>query len=120
MSLVNRGGDVQDGWFTQNLSTDYYAFIGVYAYTDDENAVSADSQISACDILWVKKQDVIDMVEQQMDIEQLKSDAQELREDELGVGSFGGKSRKKYPHKKFWLTYSAWLAEKPVNLVVPR
>lgn len=68
VSLVNRGGQVQDGWFVQSLSTDYYAIIGVYAYTDDENSISADSQISACDILWVKKQDAIDFVEQHMPI----------------------------------------------------
>ena len=30
------------------------------------------------------------------------------------------KKRKTYKHKKFWLTYSAWMHEKPVNLVVPR
>lgn len=66
----------------------------------------------------MKKQDVIDMVEKQMDIEQLKVDAQDLREDE--IGAVGGKNRKKYKHSKFWLTYSAWMPEKPVNLVVPR
>lgn len=43
VSLVNRGGQVQDGWFVQPLSTDYYSFIGVYAYTDDENSISSDS-----------------------------------------------------------------------------
>lgn len=117
VSLLNRGNEVQDGWFCQPLSTDYYAFIGVYSYGNDENAISATSQISACDVLWVKKQDVVGMVEEQMTMEQLKSDAEELREDDFMPMQ---KKRRTYPHRKFWLTYSSWLAEKPVNLVVPR
>ena len=117
MSLVNKADNVQDGWFMQNLSTDYYAYIGVYSYGNDENAVSSTSEISACDVLWVKKQDVVDMVEEQMTMEQLKSDAEELREDDFMVMT---KKRKTYPHRRFWLTFSAWMPEKPVNLVVPR
>lgn len=30
------------------------------------------------------------------------------------------KFRKRYPHNKFWLTYSSSLREKPVNLVMTR
>lgn len=116
VSLLNRGDEVQDGWFCQQLSTDYYSFIGVYSYGNDENAVSCPNEISACDVLWVKKQDVVDMVEEQMPIDQLKADAAELREDML----VATKKRKTYQHKKFWLTYSVWMHEKPVNLVVPR
>lgn len=115
MSLLNKGGEVQDGWFASPLSTDYYAYISVYSYGNDENAISAKSQISACDVLWVKKQDVVDMVEEQMPIDQLKADAAELRQDSTTT-----KKRKTYLHQKFWLTYSAWMHEKPVNLVVPR
>lgn len=117
VSLLNRGYAVQDGWFMQPLSTDFYAYIGVYSYGDDENGISATSAISACDVLWVKKQDVVDMVEEHMTLDQLKADAEELREDDFNVAY---KKRKTYSHRKFWLTYSAWLAEKPVNLVVPR
>lgn len=50
-------------------------------------------------------------------MDELKSDAAELREDDFMLQS---KKRKTYPHRKFWLTYSAWMHEKPVNLVVPR
>ena len=117
VSLLNRGDEVQDGWFCQQLSTDYYSFIGVYSYGNDENAVSCPNEISACDVLWVKKQDVVDMVEEQMTMDELKSDAAELREDDFMPQA---KKRKTYPHRKFWLTYSAWMHEKPVNLVVPR
>lgn len=117
MSLVNKGGYVDDGWFTKPLSTDYYAFIGVYSYGNDENAISCPNEISACDVLWVKKQDVIDMVEEETSMEELKSDAEELREDDFMPMQ---KKRKTYSHHKFWLTYSAWMHEKPVNLVVPR
>ncbi len=117
VSMLNRGDEIDDGWFVKPLSTDYYAFIGVYSYGNEENAVSAASQISACDVLWVKKQDVVDMVEEQMTMDELKSDAAELREDDFMPMQ---KKRKTYPHRKFWLTYSAWMHEKPVNLVVPR
>ena len=47
----------------------------------------------------------------------MKSDAAELREYDFVTMQ---KKRKTYPHRKFWLTYSAWMHEKPVNLVVPR
>ena len=117
VSLLNRGNEVQDGWFCQQLSTDYYAFIGVYSYGNDENAISSTSAISACDVLWVKKSDVVAMVEEQMTIDQMKSDAAELREDDFMPMQ---KKRKTYSHRKFWLTFSAWMHEKPVNLVVPR
>lgn len=117
MSLLNKAGNVQDGWFMQNLSTDYYAYISVYSYGDDENAISASSQISACDVLWVKKQDVVNMVEEQMPMQQLREDAEELREDDFMAFT---KKRKTYKHKRFWLAFSSWLQEKPVNLVVPR
>lgn len=116
VSLLNRGGQVDEGWFVKQLSTDFYSFIGVYSYGTDENAISCPNEISACDVLWVKKQDVVDMVEEQMTIEELKADAEELREDD----TIQTKKRKTYPHRKFWLTYSAWMHEKPVNLVVPR
>ena len=69
VSLLNRAEEVQDGWFIKPLSTDYYSFIGVYSYGNDENAVSCPNEISACDMLWVKKQDVVDMVEEQMPID---------------------------------------------------
>ena len=65
----------------------------------------------------MKKQDVVDMVEEQMTMDELKSDAAELREDDFIPMQ---KKRKTYQHRKFWLTYSAWMYEKPVNLVVPR
>lgn len=118
VSLKNKANYVQDGWFVQPLSTDYYTFIGVYSYTNDECSISDDNNISACDVLWVKKQDVVDMVEEQMTVDQLKSEAKELREDTTKL--FKGKSRTTYKHRKFWLTYSAWLDEKPVNLVTLR
>ena len=31
-----------------------------------------------------------------------------------------GKYRHKYPHGKFWLTYSTRMHERPVNLIIPR
>lgn len=50
-------------------------------------------------------------------MEQLMEDARELRRDADG-GSTAVK--RYYPHGAFWLTLSARLDERPVNLVVPR
>lgn len=118
LQLNNRANQIQDGWFIDKQhTTDYYTYIGVYSYTNDENSISDDNNISACDVLWVKKQDVVDMIEEQMTMDELKSDAAQLSEDDFMPAQ---KKRKTYPHRKFWLTYSAWMHEKPVNLVVPR
>lgn len=63
VSYINKSGIRQDGWFTNNsLCTDYYSFIGVYSYITDESKLSNVDSISAIDILFVKKSDVIDMV----------------------------------------------------------
>lgn len=118
VSFVNRAGEVQNGWFASPLSTDYYAFIGVYSYGTDENAISDSSAISACNVLWVKKQDVVDAVERLTGFRKMKKDAAELREDPFVDSE--GKGRVRYPHRKFWLTFSSRLAEQPVNLVFPR
>ncbi len=69
-------------------------------------------------MLWVKKSDVKDMVREQMTDQQLEDDVEELKED-LDAQCFG-KTRKRYSHNKFWLTYSANLKEQPVNLVTTR
>lgn len=137
VQIINKADQVQDGWFVQQLSTDIYALISVFAYTDNENDISASSQISACDILWVDKHDVVDFVQsvyvtrwvyqqddmrleqQQMTIGQLKADAQQLR-DNAWMDMSDGKSRKRYKHNKYWLTYSNSLEEQPVNLVITR
>lgn len=137
VQILNKAQQLQDGWFTQQLSTDIYAFISVYAYTDNENDISASSQISACDVLLVHKQDVIDFVQsacdtrfidtqdgmsltkQNMTIDLLKADAELLREN-AWTDLVNGKSRRHYKHNKYWLTYSNDLDEQPVNLVITR
>lgn len=116
VQFKNKGNQFQDGWLMQQLSTDYYTFIGVYSFTNDECSISNDNNISACDVLWVKKSDVLEMIEEQMTTEQLKADAQELREDY----DLTQERRKRYSHRKFWLTYSPYFNEKPVNLVTTR
>lgn len=75
VSLVNKAGFAQDGWFVSPLSTDYYTILGVYSYNSEsynpkdkdtapafENAVSASSEISAVDVLWVKKSELVGFV----------------------------------------------------------
>ncbi len=116
ISLVNRAQQIQDGWFCQNLSTDYYSYVGVFANTNNVNDLSSSNMISACDVLWIKKQEVLEYVEQTISLTDLKNDAAQLRDD----SEYMQKNRKRYTGAGFWLTYSGQLYEKPVNLVIPR
>lgn len=124
LQFTNKSGNRQDGWFiSDKMQTDYYAYIGVFSTTLDENSLTADNAISAVDMLWVKKSDVKDMVREQIDDESLQKDIAELQDDDCLDKLMGwnlGKVRKRYPHGKFWITYSANLKEKPVNLVTTR
>ena len=120
IQFVNRVGGVQPGWFCQKLSTDFYSFVGVYTLgeNDDLNCLSCSNNISACDILWVAKQDVVDFVQNDIQLSDLYNDAKELRQQSKLNGV--QKNRKRYENANFWLTYSSNLFEKPVNLVMPR
>lgn len=130
-SIKNKGGYISDGWFqNDSLLTDYYSIIGLSANTSDINQLSSSAQISAADVLWVKKQDVIDFInDNNLSKEQLKQDAVEIRDrgNNNKTDIFGntaldksGKCRTRYNHKNFWLTYSTKMKEQPVNLVIPR
>lgn len=66
LKMTARSGARRDGWFFSALSTDYYAFISVSADTTAENDLSCDGRISAIDMLWVKKDDIEDMVHEHM------------------------------------------------------
>ena len=119
ISFVNRANQIQPGWFCQkNLSTDYYSFIGVNTVNEnnDINCLSSENNISACDVLWVQKQEVIDYVKQDVQLAQLWNDANALRAESKSLGV--SKNRKYY--KNFWLTHSTRLFESPVNLVMTR
>lgn len=119
ISFLNRANQIQPGWFCQkNLSTDYYSFVGVYTVNEnnDINCLSSENNISACDVLWCKKQEVIDFVKQTTNLNDLYNDANKLRAESKSLG--GSKHRKYY--KNFWLTHSNKLFEKPVNLVMQR
>lgn len=135
-SMNNKANQIQYGWFLNtDLSTDYYAIISLSCTVDDDRLLSSSSQISAADVLWVKKQDVIDFITSfdgyygKITIDQLKKDIQQLRfdGDNNVTDIFGkhtvdskGRARFKYPHKKYWLTYSTKKKEKPINLVMLR
>lgn len=135
-SLNNKADCIQDGWFmNKNLSTDYYAIIGLSATVNDDSQLTSVEQITTADVLWLKKQDIVDYVESyggfygNMTMAKLKEDAYELRRDGDNhmIDIFGqsildndGKARHHYPHRKYWLTYSTKMKEKPVNLVIPR
>lgn len=44
VSFLNKSGYVNDGWFVNDdLSTDYYAYIGVSASVDHESQLTSDS-----------------------------------------------------------------------------
>ena len=120
ISFQNRANQIQPGWFCQNLSTDYYSFIGVYTVNEnnDVNDLSCSNNISACDMLWVAKQDVVDYIQQSFDLSDLYNDAKELRQESKLNGV--QQNRNRYEITNFWLTYSGQLFEKPVNLVMPR
>ena len=120
ISFVNRANQIQPGWFYQQLSTQYYSFIGVYTVNGNSEITSLSSatSISACDVLWVAKQDVVDYVQQSFDLSDLYNDAKELRQQSKLNGV--QKNRKRYENANFWLTYSGQLFEKPVNLVTTR
>lgn len=130
-SIKNRGGYISDGWFqNDSLSTDYYSIIGLSATVSNINDLTATNQITAADVLWIKKQDVVDFInENGLTKEQLQQDSEEIRDransnttDIFGNTSLdrNGKCRTKYNHNKFWLTYSTKMREQPVNLVIPR
>lgn len=138
-SLVNKAGYVSNGWFMNSqLSTDYYIFIGLSATCNRIEQLTSSSQISAADVLFVKKSDVVEYAEQYTGMQKIEDDVKELREisdkierdedemfsslpDCLGYKKMeDGKYRQPYSHGRFWLTYSSHKHEQPVNLVIPR
>lgn len=134
--LNNKANQIQDGWLlNSDLSTDFYALISLSCNVDDDKQLSSSSQISACDVLWIKKSDMLDFIQSFSDldgritIKKLKKDINTLRfEGDNDVPDVFGKSqidsrgraRFHYSHRKYWLTYSTKLEEKPINLVVHR
>ena len=120
ISFLNRANQIQPGWFCQNLSTDYYSFVGVNTFNENNDVacLSSSTAISACDVLWCKKQDVVDFVKQTTSLNDLYNDAKELRQQSKLNGV--QKNRKRYENANFWLTYSGQLFEKSVNLVTQR
>lgn len=108
VSFRNRAGDIQDGWFVKEDSiTTHYAFIAVFADTDDEYNISFDN-IQKLNVLLLKKEEVIGMVE-----DDIKADAESLRDIML-------EERQSYDHRKYWLKMSSKLYEQPINLVTTR
>ena len=119
VSFINRANQIQPGWFCQkSLSTDYYSFVAVYTVNENNDiaCLSSSTAISACDVLWCKKQDVIQYVKQTTNLNDLYNYANNLRNESKSLGV--SKNRKYY--KNFWLTHSNSLFEKPVNLVMKR
>ena len=131
MTIRNAADDVQDGWFAADgMKTDYYEIICLSCTTDDDRKLSAFEQITGIDILWVQKNELIKYVEQYTSIEDLKYDAKILREcfdqgesydifDQL-IYDGRPKTRMRYKHQKFHMTYSPTIEEQPVNLIVYR
>lgn len=132
MSFKNAIGNVQDGWLVAKGSdTDFYELIGLSCTVNQHTQLSAVEQITGIDILWVSKKDLYEYVQQYTSFEDIKADAKTLREcydrgenndiiEVLINNNTKPNERKKYPHRKFHLTYSPKLKEQPVNLVMYR
>lgn len=115
MTLV-KDGEEREGWFGGSWAeADVIATITPAApakYPTDPDA------IGSAEVLWTVKSRLKAWVESHgRTMARLMEDARALRRDAEG-GSAAVKRR--YPHGAFWLTLSARLDERPVNLVIPR
>lgn len=131
ITFVNRAGNVQNGWLLdESNKAEWHTITCLSATTNDESCLSSSHQILACDILIVKKQDIFDYIGKWVQPFQLLQDAHHLRElaDRGYSDVFGNKivdkrgiARHQYDNgRKFCLSYSTQLKEKPVNLVFGR
>ena len=118
MSFTNRLGLVQDGWFASDKTkTDYYAFLAIYTSASEPKDITFDN-INKVNMLLVSKKDILDMV-----VNDIRHDAKALRDYcdlQIEANEKDINNRKRYSHGRYWLTYSYFLNEKPVNLVIPR
>lgn len=131
MTIRNAADDIQDGWFVADgMKTDYYEIVCLSCTTNDDTKLSAFDQLTGIDILWVQKNELIKYIQQYTSIEDLKRDAKTLREcfdrgesydifDQL-IYDGRPKTRMRYKHQKFHMTYSPTIEEQPVNLIVYR
>ena len=86
------------------------------------------SQIEALDIIWCKKSEVEDFVQEYMPLKRLAEVAEDVKliaddfiKPEPKYGGIYTKDRKgvsriNWDHHQFWLTYTPFLKEQPVNL----
>ena len=108
VSFIDSAGNIQDGWFVKdNNITTHYAYIAVFADTDNEYNITFNN-IQKLNVLIIKKAEVKKMLE-----DDLVKDAEELRDLMF-------EDRKTYSHRKYWLKISNNLFEQPVNLVTTR
>lgn len=139
VSQRNSIGRIQDGWLVdKGTQTSYYEIISLSCTVNDDRLLSSSTQISAIDILWVRKSELLDFINSYTPIKTIKADAAQLRKDGdlyeskeyedwwvngLLMPSFRnskGQYSKHYSHNKFKLTYSSHFKEQPVNLVISR
>ena len=140
VSFKNKANDIQDGWLVaSNNETDFYEIVCLSCMTNDYTQLSASSQITGVDILFVKKNELIDYINSYTPIETLKEDARQLRHrydngemeidfvDSLLLPEFRTPDMYHkipdaiyYTHRKFHLKYSHKLDEQPINVVVYR
>lgn len=78
-----------------------------------------EEDIEYLNLLFVKKSAVKDFVFAETSRNGLERDVIALR-DRCLKECENGKARHRYSHNKFWLTKSEHLAEKPINLNIPR
>lgn len=112
-TLINKAGNVQNGWFMQSGSqTNYYLFIAVYTTATKEDDIRFDN-IQKLNLLFIKKADVKKYVAQYTNNAEILSWANYLRYNSYD-------NRHYFKRNKLWLTYSPTLDEQPVNIVMPR
>lgn len=119
LQFFTRDGRLVDGWFlNENSITTHYNI--VTAFLNGRKSVLEDVEdIEYLNLLFVKKSAVKEFVFAETSREQLGNDIGALRTREV-TESEKMKARHKYAHNKFWLTKSEHLAEKPINLNIPR
>lgn len=119
LQFFTRKGILVDGWFlNENSMTTHYNI--VTAFLKGKKGVLEDEEdIEYLNLLFVKKSAVKDFVFAETSRKNLEKDIVALR-DRCLMECENGKARHRYSHNKFWLTKSEHLAEKPINLNIPR
>lgn len=123
-----RSGNRHVGWFLDPASkSDWYSIVQLSTNVP-EGELGLSSHIDAADIIWCKKNEVEDFVQQHITLKRLAEVAEDAKliadnfiKPEPKYGGIYTKDRKgvsriNWDHHQFWITYTPYLREQPVNL----